>query len=66
MTGTTSPETEPALLTDLAAMLRDARTPKVEVLKDHPTPRGRSSAFAPAWIIEIVRRQDEASAVPAR
>ena len=31
---------------------------RLEVLKDYPTPPGCTSPFAPAWINEIVRRQD--------
>jgi 3-methyladenine DNA glycosylase AlkD len=31
---------------------------RLEVLKDYPTPPGCTSPFAPAWISEIVRRQD--------
>ncbi|WP_197354102.1 DNA alkylation repair protein [Streptomyces bathyalis] len=32
---------------------------RLEVLKDYPTPRGCTSPFAPIWITEIVRRQNE-------
>ncbi|QKJ20464.1 DNA alkylation repair protein [Microbacterium hominis] len=31
---------------------------RLEVLKDYPTPPNCTSPFAPAWIAEIVRRQD--------
>ncbi|MGW7410891.1 DNA alkylation repair protein [Streptomyces sp. NPDC054863] len=31
---------------------------RLQVLKDYPTPPGCTSPFAPAWIAEIVRRQD--------
>ena len=31
---------------------------RLEVLKDYPTSPGCTSPFAPAWIAEIVRRQD--------
>jgi len=31
---------------------------RLEVLKDYPTPPGCTSPFAPAWISEMVRRQD--------
>jgi 3-methyladenine DNA glycosylase AlkD len=31
---------------------------RLEVLKDYPTPPGCTSPFAPAWIAEMVRRQD--------
>ncbi|GAA0901578.1 DNA alkylation repair protein [Virgisporangium ochraceum] len=30
---------------------------RLEVLKDHPTPPGCTSPFAPVWIAEMVRRQ---------
>jgi 3-methyladenine DNA glycosylase AlkD len=30
----------------------------LEVLKDYPTPPGCTSPFAPTWIAEMVRRQD--------
>ncbi|QNS05459.1 DNA alkylation repair protein [Streptomyces xanthii] len=30
---------------------------RLEVLKDHPTPPGCTSPYAPTWITEIVRRQ---------
>lgn len=32
------------------------------VFRDYPTPKGCTSPFAPLWINEIVRRQDEAGA----
>ncbi|MBC9925961.1 MULTISPECIES: DNA alkylation repair protein [unclassified Leucobacter] len=32
---------------------------RLEVLKDYPTPPGCTSPFAPAWIQEIVRRNEE-------
>ena len=32
---------------------------RLEVLKDYPTPPGCTSPFAPAWINEMVRRQQE-------
>lgn len=32
---------------------------RLEVLKDYPTPPGCTSPFAPAWITEMVRRQDD-------
>lgn len=32
---------------------------RLEVLKDYPTPRGCTSPFAPIWITEIVRRQQD-------
>jgi 3-methyladenine DNA glycosylase AlkD len=32
---------------------------RLEVLKDYPTPPGCTSPFAPAWITEMVRRQQE-------
>jgi 3-methyladenine DNA glycosylase AlkD len=35
---------------------------RLEVLKDYPTPPNCTSPFAPAWINEIVRRNDEAAA----
>jgi 3-methyladenine DNA glycosylase AlkD len=35
---------------------------RLEVLKDYPTPPGCTSPFAPAWIGEIVRRQELAAA----
>lgn len=35
---------------------------RLEVLKDYPTPPGCTSPFAPAWIREIVRRQELAAA----
>lgn len=31
---------------------------RLEVLKDYPTPPGCTSPFAPAWIAEMVRRQE--------
>ncbi|MDR7327905.1 DNA alkylation repair protein [Catenuloplanes sp. NPDC020197] len=31
---------------------------RLEVLKDYPTPPGCTSPYAPAWISEMVRRQD--------
>jgi 3-methyladenine DNA glycosylase AlkD len=31
---------------------------RLQVLKDYPTPPGCTSPFAPAWINEMVRRQD--------
>jgi 3-methyladenine DNA glycosylase AlkD len=34
---------------------------RLEVLKDYPTPPGCTSPYAPAWITEIVRRQEAAS-----
>ncbi len=33
---------------------------RLEVLKDYPTPPNCTSPFAPAWIIEIVRRKEQA------
>lgn len=36
---------------------------RLEVLKDYPTPPNCTSPFAPAWINEIVRRQEAAPAV---
>jgi 3-methyladenine DNA glycosylase AlkD len=30
---------------------------RLQVLKDYPTPLGCTSPFAPAWISEMVRRQ---------
>lgn len=35
---------------------------RLEVLKDYPTPPNCTSPFAPIWITEIVRRNDEAAA----
>ncbi|GIG87543.1 DNA alkylation repair protein [Plantactinospora endophytica] len=32
---------------------------RLEVLKDYPTPPGCTSPFAPTWITELVRRQQE-------
>ncbi|MGW9349033.1 DNA alkylation repair protein [Nocardiopsis flavescens] len=32
---------------------------RLEVLKDYPTPPGCTSPFAPAWIAEMVRRQED-------
>lgn len=32
---------------------------RLEVLKDYPTPRGCTSPYAPVWIAELVRRQQE-------
>ena len=32
---------------------------RLEVLKDHPTPPNCTSPFAPVWITEMVRRQQE-------
>lgn len=32
---------------------------RLEVLKDHPTPPGCTSPFAPVWISEMVRRQQD-------
>ncbi|WP_432940749.1 DNA alkylation repair protein [Kribbella sp. CA-253562] len=32
---------------------------RLEVLKDYPTPPGCTSPYAPAWITEIVRRQND-------
>ncbi|MFF4266200.1 DNA alkylation repair protein [Streptomyces virginiae] len=32
---------------------------RLEVLKDYPTPPNCTSPFAPAWIAEMVRRQEE-------
>lgn len=32
---------------------------RLEVLKDYPTPPNCTSPFAPVWIAEMVRRQDE-------
>ncbi len=32
---------------------------RLEVLKDYPTPPGCTSPFAPAWITEMVRRQQD-------
>ena len=34
---------------------------RLEVLKDYPTPPGCTSPFAPTWITEMVRRQQEAA-----
>ncbi|WGP14517.1 DNA alkylation repair protein [Streptomyces sp. SH5] len=34
---------------------------RLEVLKDYPTPPNCTSPYAPAWIAEMVRRQEEAS-----
>ncbi|WP_341392667.1 DNA alkylation repair protein [Arthrobacter sp. G119Y2] len=34
---------------------------RLEVLKDYPTPPGCTSPYAPVWITEIVRRQQEAA-----
>ncbi|GAA1508615.1 DNA alkylation repair protein [Kribbella lupini] len=34
---------------------------RLEVLKDYPTPPGCTSPYAPAWITEIVRRQEAVS-----
>jgi 3-methyladenine DNA glycosylase AlkD len=31
---------------------------RLQVLKDYPTPKGCTSPFAPAWISEMVRRQE--------
>jgi 3-methyladenine DNA glycosylase AlkD len=36
---------------------------RLEVLKDYPTPPNCTSPFAPVWITEMVRRQDEAAAL---
>ncbi|GAA1424426.1 DNA alkylation repair protein [Agrococcus citreus] len=36
---------------------------RLEVLKDYPTPPNCTSPFAPAWINEIVRRQEAAPVV---
>lgn len=35
---------------------------RLEVLKDYPTPPDCTSPFAPAWIAEMVRRQEEKQA----
>jgi 3-methyladenine DNA glycosylase AlkD len=35
---------------------------RLQVLKDYPTPPNCTSPFAPTWITEMVRRQDEARA----
>ncbi|MET7875163.1 DNA alkylation repair protein [Streptomyces cyaneofuscatus] len=35
---------------------------RLEVLKDYPTPPNCTSPFAPAWIAEMVRRQEEKQA----
>ncbi|MEU3659995.1 DNA alkylation repair protein [Streptomyces sp. NPDC032940] len=35
---------------------------RLEVLKDYPTPPGCTSPYAPVWITEMVRRQEEAPA----
>jgi 3-methyladenine DNA glycosylase AlkD len=32
---------------------------RLEVLKDYPTPANCTSPFAPSWITEMVRRQDD-------
>lgn len=32
---------------------------RLEVLKDYPTPPNCTSPFAPIWITELVRRQNE-------
>ncbi|WP_233103276.1 DNA alkylation repair protein [Streptomyces flavofungini] len=32
---------------------------RLEVLKDYPTPRGCTSPYAPVWITELVRRQQD-------
>ena len=32
---------------------------RLEVLKDYPTPPNCTSPFAPIWITEMVRRQDD-------
>ncbi|MEU0161831.1 DNA alkylation repair protein [Streptomyces sp. NPDC006261] len=37
---------------------------RLEVLKDYPTPPNCTSPFAPAWIAEMVRRQEEKQAAP--
>ncbi|MFD4021400.1 DNA alkylation repair protein [Streptomyces sindenensis] len=34
---------------------------RLEVLKDYPTPPNCTSPYAPAWIAEMVRRQEDAS-----
>ncbi|MDX5576279.1 DNA alkylation repair protein [Streptomyces sp. ID01-9D] len=34
---------------------------RLEVLKDYPTPPNCTSPYAPAWIAEMVRRQEEAT-----
>ncbi|MEU3057812.1 DNA alkylation repair protein [Streptomyces griseus] len=34
---------------------------RLEVLKDYPTPPNCTSPYAPAWIAEMVRRQEEAA-----
>ncbi|WP_188269979.1 MULTISPECIES: DNA alkylation repair protein [unclassified Streptomyces] len=34
---------------------------RLEVLKDHPTSPGCTSPFAPLWITEMVRRQEESA-----
>lgn len=31
---------------------------RLEVLKDHPTPKGCTSPYAPVWITEMVRRRE--------
>ncbi len=40
---------------DLARALGDAEAPGV--LRDHPTPRGCTSPFAPIWVSVRVKRQ---------
>ncbi|MFC8130918.1 DNA alkylation repair protein [Streptomyces sp. NPDC057302] len=37
---------------------------RLEVLKDYPTSPGCTSPFAPTWITELVRRQQEKTAAP--
>jgi hypothetical protein len=32
---------------------------RLEVLEDYPTPPNCTSPFAPTWIAEVVRRQDD-------
>ena len=35
---------------------------RLGIYRDYPVPKGCTSPFAPIWITEIVRRQDEGSA----
>jgi 3-methyladenine DNA glycosylase AlkD len=37
---------------------------RLEVLKEYPTPPNCTSPFAPVWITEMVRRQDDRRAEP--
>ncbi|RSM82729.1 DNA alkylation repair protein [Amycolatopsis sp. WAC 01375] len=39
---------------------------RLEVLKDYPTPPNCTSPFAPVWIAEIVRRQEERAGAATR